>query len=161
MLLLTSHSEGFGLVLLESMAEGCIPFAYDVPYGPADIITDGVNGFLVPAGDVEALAARIHEFLALDEAAVEELRRNARATAAAYSDENITALWSAALRSRRLTRTRAGVRRRSARLSLKALRDRLGRRGRSALTWARSRARFGEICPGGERCASASWTWSS
>jgi poly(glycerol-phosphate) alpha-glucosyltransferase len=132
MLLLTSHSEGFGLVLLEAMAEGCIPFAYDVQYGPAELITDGVNGFLVPAADHEALAARIEEFLALDEAAVERMRASARATAAAYSDENVTALWSSALQSavaRRAGRPAHGAARgtgRGARAAVRALRQRFG-----------------------------------
>src|SRR5699024_10572700 len=57
--LLCSKYEGFGLVLVEAMAAGCIPIAYDIDYGPRDIITDGVDGFLVPDGDVEALAAAI------------------------------------------------------------------------------------------------------
>src|SRR5699024_240748 len=34
--ILSSRSEGQGLVLLESMAAGCIPIAYDVRYGPSD-----------------------------------------------------------------------------------------------------------------------------
>ena len=33
-------------MLVESMASGCIPIAYDIDYGPSDIITDGVDGFL-------------------------------------------------------------------------------------------------------------------
>ena len=129
MLLLTSHSEGFGLVLLEAMAEGCIPFAYDVPYGPADLITDGVNGFLVPASELDALAARIEEFLALDEAAVEQLRANARATVTKYSDENVTALWSAALGSVFSGRGAPGAGKRGAgaRGAVRALRKRFGR----------------------------------
>jgi poly(glycerol-phosphate) alpha-glucosyltransferase len=129
MLLLTSHSEGFGLVLLEAMAEGCIPFAYDVPYGPADLITDGVNGFLAPAADVDALAARVEGFLALDEAAVEQLRANARATVTKYSDENVTALWSAALGSVFSGREAVGPGRRGtgARAAVRALRKRFGR----------------------------------
>ena len=57
--MLTSVYEGQGLVLLEAMAAGCIPIAYDIEYGPSDIITDGVDGFLVPDGDVKALATAV------------------------------------------------------------------------------------------------------
>ena len=61
--LLTSTSEAFGLVIVESMAAGCIPIVYDLPYGPASIITNGVNGFLVEYGNVEELARCIAEFV--------------------------------------------------------------------------------------------------
>jgi len=97
MLLLTSHSEGFGLVLIEAMANGCLPIAYDVPYGPADIIEDGVNGFLVPAGDVEALAAKIRHVLDLGDDELERMRESARRRAAEFSDEAAQRRWSAAL----------------------------------------------------------------
>ena len=57
-MLLTSRMEGLPLVLLEAMSVGCIPIAYDMPYGPADIIVDGVNGYLVEAGDIEGWPSR-------------------------------------------------------------------------------------------------------
>jgi poly(glycerol-phosphate) alpha-glucosyltransferase len=92
-LLLTSLTEGFPLVLAEAMARGCIPIAYDIRYGPADIISDGVNGYLVPAGDVGALAAAIQRLQSLPEAALSEMRDRARATACRFSGEAVTRQW--------------------------------------------------------------------
>ncbi|MET4639062.1 glycosyltransferase [Mycetocola sp. 2940] len=93
-LLLTSRSEGLPLVLVEAMAHGCLPIAYDVPYGPADIISTGSNGFLVPAGDVPALTAAIEDLLALPAERVAALRRNAVRTAGRYSDDTVTRIWA-------------------------------------------------------------------
>ena len=47
MLLMTSRYEPFGLVLPEAMSCGLPVVAFDCPYGPSDIITDGVDGFLI------------------------------------------------------------------------------------------------------------------
>lgn len=55
---LTSASEGFPLALLESLAHGVPVLAYDIRYGPREILADGVNGALVPDLDRAALAAR-------------------------------------------------------------------------------------------------------
>ncbi|TJY64062.1 glycosyltransferase [Arthrobacter sp. CAU 1506] len=57
--LLTSASEGFPLILLESMSFGVPVAAYDANYGPRDVIRHGRNGFLVPFGDRQALAEGI------------------------------------------------------------------------------------------------------
>ena len=54
--LLTSASEGFPLILLESMSFGVPVAAYDANYGPRDVIRHGENGFLAPFGDRQALA---------------------------------------------------------------------------------------------------------
>ncbi|MEV8249691.1 glycosyltransferase [Microbacterium sp. NPDC076768] len=97
--LLTSTSEGLPLVLVESMAAGCIPLAYDIHYGPADMITDGADGFLVLNGDVSTLAKRILELQQMPPASVEAMRRRAIARAAEFSDEAITRRWSRELRS--------------------------------------------------------------
>jgi glycosyltransferase involved in cell wall biosynthesis len=49
--------EGFGLVMIEAMAAGRPLIVNDAPGGMADLVKDGVNGIVVPAGDVERTAA--------------------------------------------------------------------------------------------------------
>lgn len=93
--LLTSTLAVQGLVLIEAMSVGCIPIAYNVPYGPADIIDDGVNGFLVEAGDVAAMAEQIVRLRTMDPAAVGQLRRQAVAKAATYKDAAVVDRWRA------------------------------------------------------------------
>lgn len=59
MLLLTSVYEPFGLVLPEAMSCGLPVMAFDCPYGPADIISDGEDGFLIRFGDCEEYANKV------------------------------------------------------------------------------------------------------
>jgi glycosyltransferase involved in cell wall biosynthesis len=56
---LASLYEGFGNVIVEAMACGTPVVATDCPFGPGEIIEDGVNGLLVKPGDKEALATGI------------------------------------------------------------------------------------------------------
>lgn len=92
-MLLTSSAEGLPLALVEAMAAGCIPIAYDIPYGPSDVIADGRNGFLVPAGDIDALAQRIIDLQRMSAPAVEAMRRRAVATARRFDDASVTRAW--------------------------------------------------------------------
>ena len=55
-LVLPSESESWGLVVNEGMATGLPAIVSDQVGCSADLITDGVTGFIFPAGDVEALA---------------------------------------------------------------------------------------------------------
>lgn len=63
MLLMTSRFEPFGLVLPEAMSCGLPVIAFDCPYGPADIITDGVDGFLIKDRNENVFAQRVCQLI--------------------------------------------------------------------------------------------------
>jgi glycosyltransferase involved in cell wall biosynthesis len=75
-----SYADGFGLAVLEQLAAGISPVAYDVP-GPRSILQEHLPELLVPAGDVEKFAAAIIRVLQSDLAAYEKLTEQSFATA--------------------------------------------------------------------------------
>lgn len=58
-LLLTSRFEPFGLVLPEAMSCGLPVVAFDCPYGPVNIISDGKDGFLIRNRDIHSYAEKV------------------------------------------------------------------------------------------------------
>ncbi len=60
---LSSRYEGLPGALIQAMACGAAVVATDCPAGPAEIVEDGVSGFLVPMGDRRAMVARIERLL--------------------------------------------------------------------------------------------------
>lgn len=60
---MSSHWEGFGMVLAEAMAVGCPVVSTRCPSGPAEVLEEGKYGALVPVGDPVALAQAIHDTL--------------------------------------------------------------------------------------------------
>lgn len=55
----TSLFEPFGLAIAEAMSCGIPVVAFNCPYGPKELITDGINGYLVPCRDIEEFASRV------------------------------------------------------------------------------------------------------
>ncbi|MBI4942703.1 MAG: glycosyltransferase [Actinobacteria bacterium] len=80
---MTSRLEGYPLATLESMARGCPVVAYDVKYGPREQVTDGRDGWVVPAGDRAAMADRLVA-LTRDPGLLARVSAGARATAARH-----------------------------------------------------------------------------
>lgn len=82
---LTSPKEGWGITNLEAAACGTPTVASDSP-GLRDSVVDGETGFLVPHGDVDALAGRLAQLLGARELR-ERLGEQARAFAERFSWE--------------------------------------------------------------------------
>lgn len=61
-LMLTSGSEGFGMVINEAASFG-VPTVYNAIAGLDDLITDGKNGFVVNQDDLTSMADKITEIL--------------------------------------------------------------------------------------------------
>lgn len=74
--------EGLGIVVLEAMASG-LP-VITTPNGPGDVVRDGVDGFLVPPRDVNAIIDRLEILRSNPELRV-EMGRNARQRAQEYT----------------------------------------------------------------------------
>ncbi|MDF9715026.1 glycosyltransferase family 4 protein [Nocardioides sp. ChNu-153] len=76
--------EPFGSVVLEGMDAGCVVIA-SRPGGPAEVVQDGVNGFLVPCGDVDALREALTSTAALGPGARRELVAAGHRTTGRYA----------------------------------------------------------------------------
>jgi glycosyltransferase involved in cell wall biosynthesis len=58
-----SDKEPFGMTLVEAMRCGLPVVSTDAPYGPAEILEDGVDGQLTPVGDHEAMAQALLDII--------------------------------------------------------------------------------------------------
>lgn len=92
MYVLSSRYEGLPMTVLEAMQQGVPVVAFDCHTGPADIITHGEDGLLVPPRDVGALAASIEELIK-DPALRRRLGAAARQSVRRFSPESVRPLW--------------------------------------------------------------------
>jgi len=94
---MTSLTECFPMVLLESFSCGVPAVAFDVPVGPKAIIKDGENGYLIPNRDKQEMANRIIEILN-DQAKREKLGKNAKRDAYQFLPQAVMPKWKEILK---------------------------------------------------------------
>ena len=90
---MTSLYEGLPLTLTEAMAVGTPFVAYDIDYGPAEVIRDGVDGVLVPPGDVRGMAREIVRIMN-DPPYAARLRERAVEVVDRFSPERYARAWT-------------------------------------------------------------------
>ena len=98
LLLVTSVYEPFGLVIPEAMSCGLPVIAFDCPYGPAEIITQGHDGFYINNRDVCAMANQICQLIE-DQNLRQKMGRAAIKSSHAYSADYIIPMWTALFES--------------------------------------------------------------
>lgn len=91
---MSSRYEGLPMILVEAQAYGLPIVSFDCKCGPADVVEDGVTGFLVPEGDVEALAKGLLKVMT-DDALRSRMGKAAREASERYSVEAVMAKWTA------------------------------------------------------------------
>lgn len=96
-LVLSSDYEGFGLVLIEAMACGIPVVSTDCPFGPSEIVENGVTGILAKM-DAFDLASKMEWMITHDEERI-EMGKNARLAASRYKKEIVMKEWERAYQS--------------------------------------------------------------
>lgn len=90
--IISSPSESFSLTIAESLAYGCPVVAFDVPYGPRELVINGENGYLVPYPDVEAMADKVIAVMQ-NKRLQQTLSEQAVITATRYSEATVAERW--------------------------------------------------------------------
>ena len=89
---MTSLYEPFGLVIPEAMSCGLPVVSYDSPYGPASIISEGKDGFVVSLHDRQTFADRLCQLMG-DEELRKKMGRHAIASSQRFSADKIMPMW--------------------------------------------------------------------
>ena len=80
------------LTLLECLSVGTPVVVHDIRYGPAEIVRDGIDGFVVPVGDIRAASAAVVRLLT-EPGLRERMSRSAREVTARYSCQAHDRAW--------------------------------------------------------------------
>ena len=73
-----SDFEGLPNALMEAMASGLICISTNCKTGPADLIDNGKNGFLIKVGDVNEMSKTMKEVLDMPLKIRQDISKNAR-----------------------------------------------------------------------------------
>ncbi|MCZ2403447.1 glycosyltransferase [Paenarthrobacter sp. Z7-10] len=91
---LTSTYEAFSLSIAESLSAGTPAVAFDCPYGPASLLEDGRNGYIIRDRDIDALGRAILQLVNNPGLAAQLGDEGRRIMVERYSDEIIFQQWS-------------------------------------------------------------------
>lgn len=97
-LIVTSLTEAFPMVVIEAMSFGCVVIGYDSQVGTCEIIIDGKNGFIVPSGDIEMVYKKII-FLANNIKVFESMSKEALLTSFKYENVKVIESWKSLIQS--------------------------------------------------------------
>ncbi len=89
---LSSYFEGLPNALCEAMAQGLPVISTDCPNGPREIIESGIDGLLVPMGDVAALSTQLKQLMDQPDYRL-QLGQNAHQILNRCGVENIMTQW--------------------------------------------------------------------
>lgn len=93
MLVMSSHYEGFPMVMIEAMACGLPVVSFDYKCGPRDIIQDGQNGLIVTDGDIQGLADAMMRLMN-DESLRKQMSERAKKVVDIYSEKTVMKQWT-------------------------------------------------------------------
>lgn len=93
---MTSHSEGFGFVIIEAMEQGAPVIAYDVRTGPRAILEDGKNGFLVADDDAKTFTEKALQLIQ-NPRLRDQMSQAAKERAADFTEEAVLRQWESLL----------------------------------------------------------------
>lgn len=90
--ILTSRNEGLPMALIEAMSQGCACIAFNCNTGPADIIKNEVDGFLIADQNINDMRHKLRSIL-LDERMRSSFSKNAVYSSQQFSKKKIFDKW--------------------------------------------------------------------
>ena len=91
-MIITSLFEPFGLVIVEAASCGLPVVAFDCPYGPAEILTQGVDGYLIKDRNQKMFVEKVCSLID-DPLSRGQMGRAAIETSYKYLPSNILPMW--------------------------------------------------------------------
>lgn len=90
---MSSKYEGLPMVLIEAQSFGLPIISYNCPYGPADIVKNHVNGFLVEDQNIQELSDAILA-LAMSSEMLDVFSKNSLLNARNFQSDRVIKLWA-------------------------------------------------------------------
>lgn len=92
-LVMSSHYEGFPMVMIEGMACGLPVVSFDFKCGPRDIIREGIDGYIAADGDIDDLAQGML-ILMKDRKLLEKMSMEAGKVSERFSVNRVMGMWA-------------------------------------------------------------------